>query len=400
MEVSREKKIPRTVKVLSGASALNDAASEMIVPLLPMFVTGVLGLGPAVLGAMEGLAETTAVILKYFSGVISDIRKNKKGPTIFGYLISNIFRPLIAISSSATQIIALRMGDRVGKGIRTAPRDALIAAAVDERDRGRSFGFHRAADNFGAVLGSLAASALLAFGLSLRSVFLLSVVPGVATVLLLIFGIRENNRPDREAISDIPDAGVDSSIPAIKPRKDFVPFLLSMLIFTLGNSSDTFLILRAHELGMKPALAPILWMVLHLVKTVSVYYCGVLADRIGHKKSILIGWAVYAVAYLSFALADAAWQMWLLLILYGFYYGFTEAPERALTASMVPKDRRGHGFGAYHLSIGVAALPASLIAGGLWENGGPLMAFGFGAACAAVAAVVLTLFVNEKPSRD
>ena len=387
---SRSGRLPGQVKALGLVSFCNDAASEMIYPLLPAFVTSVLGLGPQVLGIMEGLAETVASLLKYFSGWWSDRVRKRKPLAAAGYALSSVLRPLIGLAASAWHVVSLRAADRVGKGIRTSPRDALLAASVDPEIRGRAFGFHRAMDHAGAVVGPVIALVLISgFHLGLRTVFLLTAVPALLTVLLMIFAVREilvprDSASPGSACADVP-AGDG------RPGRGFGVFLAAMVLFTLGNSTDIFLVLHAHELGVPVALAPLLWIVLHLSKSLSATPGGGLSDRIGRKRTILIGWGIYALSYAGFAAAGSPWQIWPLFVLYGLFYGFTEGPEKALTADLVPPRHCGRAFGLYHMSIGIAALPASVAAGYLWKYFGAPYALGLGALFAAAAAMVLAL---------
>lgn len=298
--------------------------------------------------------------------------------------------------TAAGQVVSLRAFDRVGKGIRTSPRDALLAGAAGLEMRGRAFGFHRALDHAGAMAGPLIALILISgFGLGLRTVFLLTAIPAAITVVLIIFAVKEEKAEpglsSTEAGLSCESGGAENGY----SRRDFNVFLMAMVLFTLGNSTDIFLILHAQELGVPVALAPVLWIVLHLSKSAFATPGGSLSDRIGRKRTILMGWVIYSLAYLGFALAGAAWQVWPLFVGYGLFYGLTEGPEKALTADLVPPRHCGRGFGLYHLSVGMAALPASVVAGYLWKHFGAGPALGLGAAFAALAALVLTM-VKEK----
>jgi len=393
-------KLPGQVKSLGLVSFFNDMASEMIVPLMPMFVTSVLGLGPHILGIMEGTAETTASVFKFVSGWWSDRLRKRKGLAVIGYALSCVLRPLMGLATVAWHVVTLRAADRVGKGVRTSPRDALLAAAVGPGMRGRAFGFHRAMDHAGAVAGPLIALIMLSgLAFDLRTVFLLSAIPSAATVAILLFAVREQAEPKPPAVIVAGAAADPPAEAGRRERRDFRVFLAAMVLFTLGNSTDVFLVLHAHELGVPTALAPVLWIVLHLSKTAFATPGGSFSDRFGRKASILIGWGVYGLAYLGFALADRAWQIWPLLVFYGLFYGLTEGPEKAFTADLVPPRRRGAGFGLYHMSIGVASLPASVAAGYLWKIYGAPAALGAGAVCAAAAALVLAFGLPDRKSR-
>ena len=383
-------RLPRTVIALGAVSLLTDASSEMIYPLLPVFLSSVLGAGPLAIGAIEGAAESVAALLKLASGWWSDRLPRRKPLVVAGYGIASIVRPLIGLAQGLGQVLAIRLADRVGKGIRGSPRDALIADAVDASQRGRAFGFHRAADHAGAVAGPLAAFALLSwFHLPIRTVFLLAAVPATAAMVTLIFGVKESRREPAPA-------GKAPSLARQGLSRRFWLYLAVLLLFTLGNSTDALLILRANELGVRAALVPILWAVLHVVKSLSSTPGGALSDRFGRRPLIIGGWMVYAAVYFGFALASATWHAWALFIVYGLYFGMTEGVEKALVADLVPAGVRGAAFGWYNLTIGLAALPASLIFGGLWQTYGAHTAFIVGASLALVAAVGLFFVTGEK----
>lgn len=386
-------RLPRTVIALGAVSLLTDLSSEMIYPLLPVFLTTVLGAGPLAIGAIEGAAESVAALLKLASGWWSDRMPRRKPLVLAGYGIASLVRPLVGLAQGVGQVLAVRLVDRAGKGIRGAPRDALIADAVDASQRGRAYGFHRAADHTGAVAGPLVAYALLTWGgFSLRTVFLLAAIPAAAAMIALIFGVRESARATSKGKApSLAWSGLD---------RKFWWYLAVLLLFTLGNSTDALLILRANELGVSVALIPILWAVLHVVKAVSSTPGGVLSDRLGRRPLIISGWLVYAAVYLGFAYASATWHAWGLFIVYGVYFGLTEGVEKALVADLVPAAVRGAAFGWYNLTIGLAALPASLIFGGLWQAYGAATAFVVGASLALVAAVGLMLVTRESMLRS
>jgi MFS family permease len=374
-------RLSRNVFALGAVSFLTDVATEMTYPLLPVFLATVLGASATYVGTIEGAAETTAALLKLASGWWSDRVARRKPLVLIGYALASAVRPLIGLTQSAVQVLGIRVADRVGKGIRSSPRDALIADSVDPSIRGRAFGFHNATDNLGAVLGPLLAFAFLRWeGLPLRTLFLLTAIPGALAVLTLIFGVREVARtmPAKR------DATVDPRTPL---GGRFWAYLGVLLLFTLGNSTDAFLLLRAGQLGVATALIPILWALLNLVKAVANTPGGILSDRIGRKPLIAAGWLVYAAVYFLFGRAGHAWQAWALFALYGLYFGLTEGVEKALVADLVPADRRGSAFGWYNLAIGIGALPASLLFGALWDRWGSATAFNFGALLALSAAI-------------
>jgi MFS family permease len=381
-------RLGRNVLALSAVSLLTDVATEMTYPLLPLFLSTVLGASAMTVGAIEGAAESTAALLKLGSGWLSDRVRRRKPLVLLGYGIASLIRPLIGLAQSATQVLAVRVADRVGKGIRTSPRDALIADSVDPSIRGRAFGFHRAADHAGAVIGPLLAFALLRWTeMDLRQLFLLTIVPGALAVAALIFEVREVPRVTETAKSFDPRARLGGR---------FWAFLGVLFVFTLGNSTDAFLLLRAADLGVAPALVPILWAMLHVVKSLSSTPGGALSDRLGRKPLLIAGWLVYAGVYFLLGRAGAEWQAWALFAVYGIYFGLTEGVEKALVADLVPADRRGAAFGWYNLALGLGALPASLIFGAIWDRWGAATAFTFGAGMALVAAVGITAVVGPR----
>lgn len=383
-------RLGRNVLVLAAVSFLTDASSEIIYPLLPIFLTTVLGAGAAAVGAIEGAAETTSALLKLASGWWSDRLSRRKPLVVAGYAIASLARPLVAIAQSAAQVLVIRLTDRVGKGIRGAPRDALIAESVDPSIRGRAFGFHRASDHAGAVVGPLIAFALLSWErVDLRTVFLIAAIPGLLSVVVLIVGVREVPRamPAPDVLENTSTARLERT--GLGQR--FWVFLAAVFVFTLGNSTDAFLILRANQLGVPVAMVPVLWAALHVVKSASSMPGGVLSDRVGRKPLILAGWATYAAVYLAFGQATQAWHAWALFLAYGVFFGLTEGTERAMVADLVGREHRGTAFGWYNLAIGIGALPASLLFGLVWDRFGPARAFAMGAALAFAAAMVLLM---------
>ena len=379
----------RNVYVLSAVSFFTDVSSEMIYPLLPVFLTTVLGAGAGFIGAIEGAAESTAALLKLVSGWWSDRTRRRKPLVVAGYTIASAMRPLVAIAQSATQVLLIRVSDRVGKGIRNSPRDALIADSVHPSVRGRAFGFRSAADNAGALLGPLIAFAILSiWHVSLRTIFWLAAIPGVIAVIVAVVGIRE--------VAHHSDGGGKKIGLGGHMSRRFWAFLVVILLFTLGNSTDAFLLLRAKQLGVPVALAPILWALLSGVKSLSNIPGGSLSDRIGRRPTLVAGWAVYAIVYFLFARATAAWHAWALFAAYGVYFGLTEGTQLALVADAVPNERRGVAYGWYYLAIGIGALPASLLFGLLWDRFGSGAAFTVGAAFALAAAGALVVLPDPR----
>jgi MFS family permease len=343
----------------------------------------VLGANASFIGAIEGAAETTAALLKLASGWWSDRVQKRKPLVLWGYAIASVMRPLVAIATSAAQVLLIRVADRVGKGIRNAPRDALIAESVDPSIRGRAFGFHRAADHAGGVVGPLIAFAVLSYHIAaLRTVFWLAAIPGLLSVLVVAIAVR-----------DIPRAAAmpHAAAPDLRQPLDarFWRVLGVIFVFTLGNSTDAFLLLRASQLGVPVALAPVLWAALHVVKSAASTPGGALSDRIGRRPTLIMGWMLYAAVYLGFSRASLAWHAWALFGVYGVFFGLTEGSERALIADLVALERRGTAFGWYNLAIGLGALPASLMFGFVWDHAGAGTAFVMGASLALVAAIGL-----------
>jgi MFS family permease len=381
-EDSQRLALPRNVKVLGLASLLNDIASEMIFPLLPSFLLNVLGGNFFFLGATEGTADSVASFLKLWAGGRSDREGRRKGFLLFGYSLAAVTRPLIGVIVAPWQLLVIRVGDRIGKGVRSSPRDALIADSTDPQIRGRAFGFDRAMDHLGAAIGPLlAAGFLVLWPDNLRTLFLLTVVPGLIVVGLIALVLREPpaTQPAKERVHL-----------TLKPFDwNFRLFLLALLIFTLGNSSDAFLLVRAGELGVPTAMLPMLWCAFHVVKSLSNVILGRGVDRFGPKPFLYLGWMVYGGVYLAFALATTAWEAWVFFLCYGIYYGLTEPAEKTLVAILVGAERKGLAYGWYNFAIGIGTLPSSLIFGALYQTYGAFVAFAWGAALALVAAIIM-----------
>jgi MFS family permease len=396
----RYKNLPRNVFALSVVSFLNDTSSEIIYPLLPTFLALSLGASPFAIGAIEGIAESTASLLKLFSGYLSDKLQRRKPLVLFGYGIASIVRPLLAFATTWQQVLFVRTTDRIGKGIRGTPRDALLAAEVSPKERGIAFGFNRAADHLGAVFGPIIGSILIYFFAvnpsiptvsEYQNVFLFASIPVVLGLFVIIFFVKEalpeaNQKP----------AAIKLSLSEFDGN--FKRFLFVIALFTLSNSTDAFLLLRAREAGIEPALLPILWMVLHISKVISSIVGGDLSDRFGRKTLIFSGWIVYALVYLGFAFITEPWQAWALFIIYGIYFGLTEGAEKALVADLVEDEKRGTAYGLYALAFGVTVFPASLILGAIWSYFGAGYAFGFSAFLSLIAAFLLLSVKTDNPS--
>ena len=397
----RLSRLPRNVFSISLVSLFNDASSEIIYPILPLFLALTLGASRAEIGLIEGAAESLSGFLKLFSGYFSDRRGRRKGMVVFGYGVASIVRPLIGLATHWPQVFAIRMADRFGKGVRSAPRDAMIADAAAPNERGLAFGFHRAMDHAGAVIGPLIAYAVLSViaanreaptAADYKTLFLLAAIPALIAVLVAILAVREtghaaraNGEAARKATPRLTLRGFDSN---------FKRFLIIIALFTLSNSSDAFLLLRAQQAGVSAALIPLLWAALHVSKVVSSVLGGDLSDRLGRKTMIVSGWALYALVYLAFAFVSTPLEAWILFLVYGIYFGLTEGTEKALVADLVRPEQRGTAYGLYNLAFSITVLPASLLMGGLWDWRGAPTAFAVSAAVGSTATLLLAFTVK------
>lgn len=393
--------LPRNVWAVSLTSFFMDISSEMVINILPLFLFSVLGVRTSIIGLIEGVAESTASLLKLFSGWFSDRIGGRKWLAVTGYGISTLAKPFFYIASSWWQVAAVRWADRLGKGVRTAPRDALIADSVEEKQRGLAFGFQRAADTAGAMIGLLIALGVVwwlqsnSFELgksTFQTIVLISLIPAVLAVLVLALGAH-----------DVAVTGQRSAPKfAFKSLgKPFMVFMIIVGIFDLGNSSDAFLILRAQERGISVAGVLGMLVVFNLVYALVSTPAGGLSDRIGRSRLIIAGWLVYAAIYLGFGLAQTGWQIWLLYIGYGFYYGLAYGTAKAMVADLVGANVRGTAYGTYNAVLGIIDLPASVIAGVLWQGVGAWSGLGasapflFGAAMAFTAAILLRFWLPK-----
>ncbi len=393
--LSRYAKLPRNVIALSFVAFLNDVSSEIIYPVLPAFLALSLGASPFAIGLIEGFAESIASILKLFSGYLSDRFGTRKLPVFLGYSLAAITRPFLAFVTSWPQVLVVRMTDRVGKGIRGAPRDALISESVPKNQRGFAFGFNRAADHLGAVFGPVVGFMLLAYFAvdsgnptirEYQQVFLFASVPVVLGLLVIAFLVREDPKPHAAvAAPTLSLRGFDGN---------FKRYLWVVALFTLSNSTDAFLLLRAADAGISPVVLPLLWMTLHVSKVVSSLIGGDLSDRLGRKQVIIAGWLVYGFVYAGFAFVSSPWQAWVLFIIYGVYFGLTEGVEKAFVADMVPENKRGTAYGLYNLAYGITVFPASLLFGLVWSRFGASTAF-LASACVSILAILLLTTVKS-----
>ncbi|MDH5372394.1 MAG: MFS transporter [Acidimicrobiia bacterium] len=377
--------LPRTVVALGVVSFFTDLSSEMIYPLLPAFLVTVLGAGAVALGTIEGIAESTAAVLKVFSGRWADRMSRRKPLVVGGYGLSGFMRPLIGLVVSWPSVVFLRFADRIGKGLRSSPRDALIADVTPPERLGAAYGLHRAMDHGGAVAGPLVAAGLLLIpGIGLREVFLLAGIPAILVMLVLFFAVNEP--ADRPVASGPPPSIIDGWQATEPP---FRRLLLAVIVFTLGNSTDAFLLLRLTDVGFAPAWVALLWSLHHVVKLLANLFGGQLSDRVSRRALIGTGWLLYAAIYLGFGLTTNTAGLVALFLIYGIYFGLTEPVERAWVAALAPAESRGGAFGFFHGSVGLTALPASLLFGALYTTLGPAAAFGTGAALAVAATVLL-----------
>jgi MFS family permease len=384
-----QERLPRNVRALALVSLLTDISSEMVLTLLPLFLTNVLSVRTNVIGVIEGVAESTSSLLKLVSGRLSDRLGNRKKLTVAGYGLSTLAKPFFLLATSWFGVLAVRFADRVGKGIRSAPRDALIADSVSTEQRGTAFGLHRAADTLGAFIGlGIALFIVLLTGagsLTLtRDIFqwlvVISTIPAALAVLVLIFGVREAVRTPR------PMPAVTTA-PALRPNRHFTLFLGIVALFTLGNSADAFLILRAQERGLSIPGVLLMLMTFNAVYALVSLPAGRWSDRVGRRQVLQAGWLVYVLLYLGFAFAVEIWQVWALYALYGIYHGIADGAARAFVADLVAPEQCGAAYGAYNMVVGLVVLPGNLLAGVLWQGVGDWA--GFGPSAPFVAGTVL-----------
>ncbi len=394
-------RLPRNIWVVTATSFLTDISSEMIFNLIPLFLANVLGVGTAIIGLIDGIAETTASLTKVYAGALSDQLGRRKWLAVIGYGLSAFSKPFLYFANAWGWVLGVRFSDRIGKGVRTAPRDALVADSINEKQRGLAFGIHRAGDTAGAFVG-LGLAALIVWlnekgaakltDRTFQVVVLASIVPAVLAVLILAMGAREVPGTQKAA------GGIHLTLEGFDTR--FKLFLFVVILFTLGNSSDSFIVLLGQNRGLDVLQVMLMVMTFNLVYASLASPFGSLSDRLGRRGLIIAGWIVYGLIYLGFALSHTGWTVWMLYALYGIYYAATDGVSRALVADIVPAERRGGAYGLYNAAVGITALPASVIAGLLWQGAfswhgfGPSAPFLFGAAMALLAGILFWQLVK------
>ena len=391
--------LPLNVWIVTVTSFLTDVSSEMIFNLVPLFLANVLNAGTAVIGLIDGLAETTASLMKIYSGALSDKLGQRKWITVAGYAVSAFSKPFLYIANTWGWVLGVRVSDRLGKGIRTAPRDALVADSIDEKQRGLAFGVHRAGDTAGAFVGVAVAALIVwltergAADLTRRTfqiAVLVSIIPALLALVVLAVGAHETGIQKKSTVPALSLQGMDLR---------FKLFMLVLILFTLGNSSDAFIILLGQNRGLDVVQILLMLMTFNLVYSILAGPLGALSDRVGRRRLIIGGWIAYGLVYLGFALSHTGWQVWALYGLYGIYYAATEGSAKALVADLVTPERRGTAYGLYNAAIGLTAFPASLIAGLLWQGAfgwkgfGAAAPFFFGAAMTLLAGILFWILV-------
>jgi MFS family permease len=397
---AQKSKLHRNVWVMTFTSMLTDISSEMLANIVPLFLYNVLGVRTSLIGLIDGIAESTASITKIFAGYISDRLRQRKWLAVLGYGLSTIAKPFYYLATTWGAVLGIRFTDRVGKGIRTAPRDALLAGSTEPEKRGMAFGIQRAGDTAGAFIGILIAALIIAFTQkntvtltrpTFQTLVLVSIIPSVLAVLVLALGAKEIKPKDGAAKPVLSLKGMDNR---------FLIYLGVTILFTLGNSSDTFIILRGQERGLSVLQVMGMLLTFNAIYSLLSTPIGILSDRIGRRRMILTGWLLYALIYLGFALAKTGSGIWALFGLYGIYYAFTEGSSKALIADFVPDEKRGTAYGLYAMAVGLTALPASVIAGLLWQGAGSWTGFGapapffFGAGMSLLAGLLFWKFVK------
>ena len=378
--------LDRNIYAAGIVSLFMDISSEMIYPLVPLFLASVLGVNKSVIGVIEGVAESTASILKVFSGWFSDRVQNRKWMMFGGYGISVLSRPIMALSGTWHQVLGARFIDRLGKGVRTAPRDAIIAESTETQVMARAFSLHRAMDTVGAVIGPATAFFLLEkFSNNFRLVFWASVIPGALALVCIVWFIRETKK--QAAPKDRPKLSIGQF------SRRFKAFILIIAIFSVGNSSDAFLILRAQQEGIREATIPIVYLMFNLIYSLSAVPAGMFADRFGKRRVIFLAFLLFSALYFGFARAKGPSTIWMMFALYGIFMGLTEGVQKGYLATIIPKDYKATAFGIYNMAVGIALLPASVIGGWLWDHVSPAATFYYGSATALFAALLFLVFI-------
>jgi MFS family permease len=402
------RRLPRNVWVVTVTSFLTDISSEMVFNVLPLFLANVLGVRTSVIGLIDGLAETTASLTKLYSGWLSDKLGQRKWLTVAGYALSTVAKPFLYFASTWGWVLGVRFADRIGKGIRTAPRDALIAESIEPEQRGMAFGVHRAGDTAGAFIGLLVAALIIWMTQSgsvkltrpaFQAIVLISIIPAALAVFVLAFGAKEvlSRKPAQAPVSSRRPR-LAEGLTGMDRR--FKLFLLVVVLFTLGNSSDAFIILRGQERGLSVLQVMGMLLTFNAVYTIFAGPLGAWSDKIGRRKLILFGWLAYGIIYLGFALSRTGLEVWTMYGLYGLFYAATEGTAKALVADLVPAEKRGTAYGLYNAAVGLTALPASVIAGLLWQGLGSWAGFGasapffFGAGLALLAGLLFWRLVE------
>jgi MFS family permease len=387
---------------LGMVSLLTDVSSEMIFTLMPLFLANVLGTPTVLIGLIEGIAESTASLMKVASGWISDKFGKRKILAVSGYGFSTLFKPLMFFAGSWGLALGVRFADRLGKGIRNAPRDALVADSLEPYERGKGFGIHRTMDTAGAAIGLISA-AIIIFLLqggnldmqlsTYQWLVIIGVIPAILALFMFFF-IQERKKEQKALANQVQKDGQETG--KVKISSSFYWLMLIIFIFTLGNSSDAFLVLRAQNLGNNVLNIVILLILFNISYAIIAIPAGIISDKLGRKGVIIVGWLLYFATYIGLAFSNSSWQIWPLFVCYGIYYGLTEGVVKAYIADLIPSERRGTAYGIYNGIIGITLLPASLIAGWLWQAFNPAATFYFGAGMALIATIGFILFSRKK----
>jgi len=385
--------LPRNVVALGMVSLFMDISSEMIYPLIPLFLNNVLLASKTYIGLIEGVAESTASVLKVFSGWLSDKLGKRKSIILWGYGISVFSRPILATATSWLGVLTYRFTDRLGKGVRTAPRDAIIADSTESGSLGKAFGFHRSMDTVGAVIGPALAFLILALpGGRFQTVFWISMIPGFFALACIAIFVNDVKRQTHANI----ETAFLSSVSFGRLERNFKAFLTVVTIFTLGKTSEAFLILRVQELGVAVAAIPLLYLSFNGVSALLSTPLGIMADRIGKRRMVLASYVFFAVIFLGFAFATSQLHGWLLFFAFGVFVAMNEGVQRAYVATMIEPEIMATGYGIYHTIVGLAALPSSIIGGALWEHFGPQALFFYGAAMALIASLLFVVLLRDR----